>query len=354
MASLHTIFQDIADIISDKSNTESLRLKVETNQFDWEKIVPVASSHMVIPLLYCKLKEKDLLDSLPKDLLSYLEEITNQNRDRNKTILKEVKDISLLLNTHEIDHVFLKGAALLATGFYKDIGERMIGDIDILVHPEQLFQAQDLFVKDGYKGTKLNFGSKFFEHKHLARLISETKLAAVEIHRKLLHRPVKGQLDPVKILQDKRLVNSIAIPNNKDLLNHTILNFEINDYGYYYNYLGLRNTYDALIIQNKLTEEELKSVIRNRYLASFFKKISIYFKLPPISHRPNLMEFRRNLFLLKQHYTYIAMFSYRFLSIIQFLSILANRFILFVRNKSYREDALNDRKRIMQLIRKRF
>ncbi len=86
MASLHTIFQDIADIIKDKPNRESLKLKIETDQFDWAKIVPVASSHMVIPLLYCKLKEKDLLDILPKDLLSYLEEITNQNECQHRQV----------------------------------------------------------------------------------------------------------------------------------------------------------------------------------------------------------------------------------------------------------------------------
>ncbi len=89
MASLHSIFQDIADIISDDTERESLKLKLETDAFDWEKIVPVASSHLIIPLIYCKLKEKDVLHLLPNDLKSYLEEITRQNRERNNTILKK-------------------------------------------------------------------------------------------------------------------------------------------------------------------------------------------------------------------------------------------------------------------------
>ncbi len=84
MASLHTIFQDLALIISDRSDMDQLRLKLETNAFDWEKIVPVASSHLIIPLIYCKLKEKKFLHLIPDDLKSYLEEITRQNRDRNK------------------------------------------------------------------------------------------------------------------------------------------------------------------------------------------------------------------------------------------------------------------------------
>ena len=60
MATLHSIFQDIADIISEDHNTEYLKLKIETDPFEWEKIVPVASSHLIIPLIYCKLKEKEL------------------------------------------------------------------------------------------------------------------------------------------------------------------------------------------------------------------------------------------------------------------------------------------------------
>ena len=32
-----------------------------------------------------------------------------------------------------IDHVFLKGTAMLASGYYEDIGERMVGDLDILI-----------------------------------------------------------------------------------------------------------------------------------------------------------------------------------------------------------------------------
>lgn len=350
MASLHSIFQDIAEIISDKPNKETLRLKIEADQFDWEKIVSVASSHLVIPLLYCKLKEKDLLDRLPEDLKSYLEEITNQNRDRNKTIIKEVKDISLLLNEHNIDHAFLKGAALLISGIYKDVGERMIGDIDILVHPEQLFQAQDLLEKDGYKGAKLNFGSKFVEHKHLARLIPETKLAAVEIHRKLLRSPVKCQLEPLKILFTKRLVNSVAIPNNKDLLIHTVLNFEINDYGYYFNYLGLRNTYDALTLLENIPEENLQLAIKNKYVSNFFQKVSMYFLVPLIFLNQKRFSFNKKMFLIKQKSKFFSKLLYKILNISQFVVIMINRFILFIHNSAYRSEALNDRTRVFKNI----
>jgi len=350
MASLHSIFQDIADIISDESNIETLKHKIETNQLDWEKIVPVASSHLVIPLLYCKLKEKDLLEILPKDLNSYLEEITNQNRDRNKTILKEVKDISLLLNKHDIDHVFLKGVALMVSGSYKDIGERMIGDIDILVHPKQLFDAQNILLKHGYTAIETTFGQNFFEHKHLARLIPEKGLAAIEIHRKLLHKPVKNQLDTNRILKNKRSVNKITIPDFNDLLNHTILNFEINDYGYYYNYLGLRNTYDAIKLLKILPEKRLNRINQNKYFSSFVDKISVYFSLPIFIKKNRAVLSSGRIFRLKQKSSFIRNLIYKFLNIWQFGSVILNRFFMFLGNTDYRKEAINNRKRIQNLI----
>jgi hypothetical protein len=354
MAYLHSIFQDIADIISNNSDKDSLKLKLETHQFDWEKIVPVASSHLVIPLIYCKLKEKELLHLIPEDLKSYLEEITRQNSERNKTILKEVQEISTLLNENKIDHVFLKGAAMLASGIYTNIGERMIGDIDILVHPEQLFDAHELLKRNDYKGIVRNFRQKIIEHRHLARLIPNNKLAAVEIHRKLLRKSGKNQLEPIVVLNNKENANGILAPNHKDLLIHNILSFEINDYGYYYNFLGLRNAYDASILAEKVSYNDLKTFLTNKYMRSFLSKNSIYFNIPNNKVSISYSMFRKKFFLLKQRYKFIAGVTYRLFHLLQFCNIIGSRVTLFIRNKKYRKSTLNDRKRIIQLIRKKF
>ena len=350
MASLHSIFQDIALMISDHSEDRILLERIRNKTFDWEKIVSVASSHLIIPLLYYKLKEKHVLDLLPGDLRSYLEEIARQNSERNKTILKEVKDLSIILNSKKIDHVFLKGSAMLASGIYTNIGERMIGDIDILVHPDQLFKAQDLLIKNNYQAIETTFGQNFVEHKHLARLIPDRRLAAVEIHRKLLHRRVKGQLDPISILSQKHKIGGVFIPSFKDLLVHAVLNFEINDYGYYYNYLGLRNTYDALKLSEKLSNKELEVINRNLYYVSFFTKVSQYFQPQWQDQRSLSAKLSTKFYLLKQKNRLIRTLTYKFLNIWQFGRIILKRFFLFIRDSDYRKEVIKDRKRIHKLI----
>ena len=136
----------------------------------WDAIVVHGSRQLVIPTLYCRLKQRQLLHLLPEDLDLYLHDITSQNRKRNKAILEEVMMLSTLFKRHHIEHVFLKGTALLASGYYEDIAERMIGDIDILVATKQLDKAFELLQQHSFKPLPQNFGSHYFEHKHLPRM----------------------------------------------------------------------------------------------------------------------------------------------------------------------------------------
>ena len=43
-----------------------------------------------------------------------------------KILLKEAKELSELLYKNNINHIFLKGTALLLSNVFEDIGERMI------------------------------------------------------------------------------------------------------------------------------------------------------------------------------------------------------------------------------------
>ena len=62
-----------------------------------------------------------------------MKNITEINRERNKLIIDQAKEINKLLLMHNIKPIFLKGMAALVEGIYNDIGERMISDIDLIV-----------------------------------------------------------------------------------------------------------------------------------------------------------------------------------------------------------------------------
>ena len=119
------------------------KIKVSSSYFPapqifWDRLVQYGSSQFILPAIYGALKRKKLDDHAPIDLVSYLQEITDLNLKRNTAILKQINFLYKLFNTHQIDHVFLKGAAMLITSPYDAINERMVGDIDILVSKKDL------------------------------------------------------------------------------------------------------------------------------------------------------------------------------------------------------------------------
>ena len=84
-------------------------------QIFWDRLVQLGSSQLMLPAIYGALKRKKLINHAPKDLVPYLQEITNLNQKRNTAILKQINFLSKLFNRHQIDYVFLKGATMLIT-----------------------------------------------------------------------------------------------------------------------------------------------------------------------------------------------------------------------------------------------
>ena len=133
----------ISDILFDKEIDLVLFPAKNNNKF-WDSFVKIGSTHYVIPALYYKLKERDFIKLLNDELASYLEEIYSQNLERNLELVKEVNEISDLFRSNNIDHVFLKGAALVSSVYKKSLGIRMVGDIDILITDDQILKAKSL------------------------------------------------------------------------------------------------------------------------------------------------------------------------------------------------------------------
>jgi hypothetical protein len=185
MGNLAITYRHIADILSFETSNSQLETLLKDPSFDWNIIVVEGSKHLVLPAIYCRLKAKRLLHVLPVELETYLKDITSINRNRNASVLKQVQFIAQLLKKHHIDHVFLKGSALLALGCFEDNAERMVGDIDILVSKDQLTTAFELIKANGYNKT-FGYAYETIGFRHLDRLISPLALAAIEIHSDLL------------------------------------------------------------------------------------------------------------------------------------------------------------------------
>jgi len=342
---LAATYQHIADILSYDSDASTLESTLSQPAFNWDVIVKEGSKHLVLPAIFCRLQSKQLLHVLPADLLSYLENITELNRNRNSSILNQMQSISDLLKQNHINHVFLKGAALLVSNIYEDPAERMIGDIDILIDLNQLDETFELFIKEGYNPIEQTFGNKFSEHKHLPRLTTEKYICAVELHRKLFVNHKDVALENANILKTKTNINQFYIPNEQHLLRHNILNYQINDKGQLYNSLNFRSSFDTITLLKKRTLH--LNFEENNTIKNYFRVLSIFFKeiRPDTTIKYNI---KSSFYLFKLKNLKFYRFWNALLRITNYLLSLTNRIPLFLYNKAYRKEFLADRKRIYQ------
>lgn len=71
-----------------EAHKSELMIQIKSGTVNWGNVVRVASTHLVVPLLYVRLKDANLLSLLPDDLKVYLLEMYQLNSARNKLLLR--------------------------------------------------------------------------------------------------------------------------------------------------------------------------------------------------------------------------------------------------------------------------
>lgn len=324
--------QFIADLINLQSNSSSLSEQIGSGLIDWDEVVKVASHHLLLPTLFSSLEAKNLLSSIPEDLHAYLEEITGINKNRNTILLQEAKEISTLLREHHIEHVFIKGIALLVSDVFSEHKERMVGDIDILVNTIQIDKAYKLLYEVGYTPVAEAPQYQLEIGKHLPRQASQQKLGAVELHKEVLKKQYVHYLPKAYILKNARIVNNLPIPEITHSLEIGILQFQTNDKGHLHVALSFKHIYDYLSLVQHSTSFDFKTILSNKYIKSFFAVSSIFF--PELSTKLSIgYRVRKNYFIFRLHHKRTSKVIYR---IVSNLSKNSYRVRLFLDNRSYR------------------
>ena len=301
-------------------------------------MVQLGSSQLVLPAIYGALKRKKLIGHTPKDLVSYLQEITHLNQKRNTAILKQIAFLSEVFNRHQIEHVFLKGAALLITKPYDTMNERMVGDIDILVLEKDLFRAQQLLINEGFDAVCNEFsftkGVLFENHqKHLKRIAHPNYIAAVELHRHLLGDN-NNLITPKDVLENKlQSPEGYSTPSKHHLWLHAILNWQYNDSGMTQNILAFRSVVDVLFLEPYNVIEKLKTApkaVKHLYslLSLYFDDYSVYCPLSKLIYKWQL-----------SHKIFHKLFRL-YAKLNALISIGLDRLFLLIRSKTYRQKVL--------------
>jgi len=90
----------------EEKSREEIEFILKTTNIDWDTVVKVSTSHYVFPAIYCNFKRAYFLKYLPADLVDYMKQITNLNRDRNTQIIQQAKELNSLLLDNGVRPLF--------------------------------------------------------------------------------------------------------------------------------------------------------------------------------------------------------------------------------------------------------
>lgn len=151
---------------------------------EWQNIAQLAIKQQVAPLLYHRLQAQPALaHGVPPALLAHLQKLYHQNSVRNLLFVHELDRIVQALQAQKIPVVILKGAHLIAA-VYENRALRFMGDLDILVPPEQVPAAVEAMHQMGYAFIiTQNPQREAYTDNHVPALVKAA--VAVELHHTL-------------------------------------------------------------------------------------------------------------------------------------------------------------------------
>ena len=300
---------------------------IDISNVNFENLIKLASRHLMLPALFFNINKKNLSHLFPEDFIECIKNIYSINKARNKILLKEAKELSELLYKNNINHVFLKGTALLLSNVFEDIGERMFCDIDFIIQYKDEQKVEKVLEKSNYFTTGTgDFIRKI--PKHLARRVNKNKTIAIEPHLELLkheYRVVFNSKKLISAFNDK--AKTIKTPSKPFLFDHCIYALQLGDQRFFNSHHSHRSIYDIykLDCKNSLT---IKNIKKDIFIKHFFITID-KFKIFDIHIKTNLW---RSYF--DELFRVIRLFSLKvYLRFTQIVELFAN-------NK-YREYHLN-------------
>lgn len=229
-----------------------IRLALE-NKVPWENLVWLWDKSMILPTLTIKIFENGLLPFLPEELALHLHQICRMNRERNERLLRQADSITSELNKAGICPVFLKGMAHLMDNLYSDPGERIIGDIDLLVPEEKFLESAEILRMMGYTTWQKVYGDIHYQM-HYPILLSEGEPAGVEIHRIPVTISRLSAFTAEMIFASQKTVPDhpgCYVPSDEHKLIHTFLHGEIMNHGHCYHQISFRGLYDLLLLSER-------------------------------------------------------------------------------------------------------
>jgi len=237
-----------------------------------QNFVQICSNHWILPAIYLKFQTHEILPQLPEELSKFLEEVYLLNLHRNEQILKQVQEITLLLNKHEIFPTLLKGAGNLLDGLYSGIGERMMGDIDLLVSEVDYLRAAQLLENDGYAHNTPSF-FEVKDMKHYPRLYKKGNTADVEIHRLPVRIEFTKMYNTEIINQEKKIFDegfTCFVLSDKHKVIHNFIHSQLSNNGHRNGVVPIRDLFDLYLLSKRTNISQTLQFIQHKSKAETY------------------------------------------------------------------------------------
>ena len=261
-------------------DTHALKECDATGKFP--QLVDMAQSQEMLPALAVRcneqLKDKRLTISPENQLLT---QALRDNTVRNMQITAQAIKLTRHLNKAGITPLFLKGTAQLLTASTENIGFRKQIDIDLLVAPEHMEDAANVFLNDGYsfyqfssdpsqQPTKiLNTKTAIKQsasHHHLPPLAKAGYATTVELHRHFLPKRFQHNIPLEPLLNTAIPMEyhgaNFLVPTTEYQIIHLILGKLVHDGHLARRTMPLREACDYIYLINNARENINTSLVK--------------------------------------------------------------------------------------------
>ncbi len=150
---------------------------------DWDVFIEASGRHGVAPLLYHRLRTSHSDVPIPANVMGRLRQAYLENDARNMGLYHKLGKVLELLRRDNISVIVLKGAHL-AELVYGNRALRSMGDVDLLVHKDDLMRVEAVLLGIGY--TPLDYNRTIGkDNKHFGYILSKRELH-LEVHWTIL------------------------------------------------------------------------------------------------------------------------------------------------------------------------
>lgn len=193
--------------------------EIPTSEIDWDELWQLVLQHRIAPMLIHhleRIKKEGICDFAPKHILTKALITNRLNSIRNKDLFNELNKLNHQFRRQKINLTVLKGPAM-AWKIYKDPGNRIFSDLDLLVESSDVKTAHQILIDEGYitQGlSDIEFLSKMESHLFLYTKSTNKITIAVE-----LHHPHINYIVDLKKIHDKAesYHDGIGMPDIVDL-----------------------------------------------------------------------------------------------------------------------------------------